>query len=317
MTRRPLRTTMPLKMTDTLLIPYRGMPKREQMHRLDQLLVTREYAGNREEAQGMILAGEVWVAGRRVTKSGLRLPEDVEIEIRGTRSVSPGGARRYASRGGLKLEHALAAFAIHPEGWITMDAGASTGGFTDCLLQHGAAKVFAVDVGYGQLAWKLRQDPRVVVIERTNIRYLTKETIPDEMDLITADLSFISLRLVLPKLLEFLKPPGPSGRDAGPSGRCGGLIVALVKPQFEVGKGQVGRGGLVKDTAKHREVLAAVSRAAVQLGLTVEGTTPSPLPGRKGNQEYFICLKKGPLREIQKPLRDIEKAPSGEIEAAS
>lgn len=264
--------------------PHRARPNGAEMQRLDELLVTRAYAGNREQAQGMILGGEVWVAGRLATKAGLRLPEDVEIEVRSSESSAK--TRRYASRGGLKLEHALTAFKIHPVGWVAMDVGASTGGFTDCLLQHGAKKVFAVDVGYGQLAWKLRQDPRVIVIERTNIRYMTKDTVPDAMDLITVDLSFISLRLVLPKLLEFLKSGGPSGENDS-------WIVALVKPQFEVGKGQVGRGGLVKDPAKHQEVLAVISQAATKAGLTVEGITPSPLPGRKGNQEYFICLKRG------------------------
>jgi 23S rRNA (cytidine1920-2'-O)/16S rRNA (cytidine1409-2'-O)-methyltransferase len=280
----------------------------------------------------MILAGLVRVKGMPVTKAGVHLPQDAQIEIRdptctvfrkGTSEFLI-GARRYASRGGQKLEHALSAFAIHPVGWTAMDVGASTGGFTDCLLQQGASKVFAVDVGYGQLSWRLRQDPRVVVIERTNIRYLTKEVLEKAdrrrsretsleimegppritgaspkvteapsgvtgapsgvtgvptgvtIDLITVDLSFISLKLVLPKLLEFLKYDG--------------RIVALVKPQFEVGKGEVGRGGLVKDPAKHQKVLAEVCRAAERLGLTVNGITASPISGRKGNQEYFIYL---------------------------
>lgn len=266
--------------------------------RLDKFLVARGYAESRERAQGMILAGQIWVEGQPAKKAGLRVPLDVQVEVRTAKIVSPVGARRYVGRGGLKLEHALTAFKIHPVGWVAMDVGASTGGFTDCLLQHGAKKVFAVDVGYGQLAWKLRQDPRVIVIERTNIRYLKgplrdrnapptgclRAPTGDLMDLITVDLSFISLRLVLPKLLEFLKPDG--------------WIVALVKPQFEVGKGQVGRGGLVKDSAKHQEVLAVISQAAAKTGLTVEGITPSPLPGRKGNQEYFIyCISRGgPLK---------------------
>ncbi|HXC61951.1 MAG TPA: TlyA family RNA methyltransferase [Nitrospiria bacterium] len=259
--------------------------------RLDKLLVARGYAQSRERAHAMILAGQVWVEGRPSAKAGLCLPLDVEIELHGS-------VLQYASRGGLKLEHALAAFSIQPVGWVAMDAGASTGGFTDCLLQHGVKKVYAVDVGYGQLAWRLRQDPRVVVIERTNIRYMTEKTVPEKVDLITVDLSFISLRLVLPKLLAFLKSTGPFGKYDDPSGKCNSRIVALVKPQFEVGKGQVGRGGLVKDTAKHQEVLEMISQAAAKTGLTVEGITASPLLGRKGNQEYFICLKTGPLREI-------------------
>jgi 23S rRNA (cytidine1920-2'-O)/16S rRNA (cytidine1409-2'-O)-methyltransferase len=252
---------------------------KEPKERLDKLLVERGYAQSRERAHAMILAGRVKVEGRPATKAGLCLPFNAEIELHG----SP---PRYASRGGLKLEHALAVFSIRPAGWVAMDAGASTGGFTDCLLQHGVEKVYAVDVGYGQLAWKLRQDPRVVVIERTNIRHMTEETVPEKVDLITADLSFISLRLVLPKLLEFLKLEISEGR-----------IVALVKPQFEVGKGQVGRGGLVKDTAKHKKVLEMIGQAAVKIGLVVEGITASPLPGRKGNQEYFVCLKRGTPRE--------------------
>ena len=246
--------------------------------RLDKLVVTRGYAQSRERAHAMILAGQVWVDGRPATKAGLCLPSDVGIELHGS-------VPQYASRGGLKLKHALAVFSIQPAGWVVMDVGASTGGFTDCLLQHGVKRVYAVDVGYGQLAWRLRQDPRVVVIERTNIRHMTKETVPDIIDLITVDLSFISLRLVLPKLLAFLK-------SGAPPGRCSSRIVALVKPQFEVGKGQVGRGGVVKDKAKHQEVLAVISQAAAKIDLTVEGITASPLPGRKGNQEYFICLKR-------------------------
>ena len=286
--------------------------------RLDKLLVARGYAQSRERAHAMILAGKVWVEGRPATKAGLCLPFGTEIELQGSEP-------QYVSRGGLKLKHALDVFSIQPVGWVAMDVGASTGGFTDCLLQHGVKRVYAVDVGYGQLAWKLRQDSRVIVIERTNIRYMPEEAIPEKADLITADLSFISLRLVLPKLLQFLKLPGhagsytgPSGRNDGPSGRCddpsgkydnedGGnhcRIIALVKPQFEVGKGQVGRGGIVKDKTKHQEVLTVISEAAVKIGFIVEGVTPSPLPGRKGNQEYFICLKRaprgdGPLREIQ------------------
>ena len=282
--------------------PERGSKSflKTSRERLDKLLVARGFAESRERAQGMILAGLVRVKGLPVTKAGVRLPQDAEIEIHdptytGYRKGASEffiGTRRYASRGGQKLEHALSAFAIYPSGWTAMDVGASSGGFTDCLLQHGVSKVFAVDVGYGQLSWRLRQDPRVVVIERTNIRYMNKETVPDAMDLITVDLSFISLRLVLPKLLEFLKYDG--------------RIVALVKPQFEVGKGEVGRGGLVKDPAKHQKVLEEVRRAAEKLGLTVNGITASPISGRKGNQEYFIYLtsRRGPLTSRKDLLKD-------------
>jgi 23S rRNA (cytidine1920-2'-O)/16S rRNA (cytidine1409-2'-O)-methyltransferase len=262
----------------------------------------------------MILAGQVWVEGRPATKAGLCLPFGTEIELQGS-------GPQYASRGGLKLKHALDVFSIQPAGWVAMDVGASTGGFTDCLLQHGVKRVYAVDVGYGQLAWKLRQDSRVIVIERTNIRHMPEEAIPEKADLITVDLSFISLRLVLPKLLQFLKPPDPSGRYAGPSGRYDDpsdrknnyRIIVLVKPQFEVGKGEVGRGGIVKDKAKHQEVLAVISAVAVKVGLIVEGVTASPLPGRKGNQEYFICLKRAPLGEIMAPTGAMMAPPVWEI----
>jgi 23S rRNA (cytidine1920-2'-O)/16S rRNA (cytidine1409-2'-O)-methyltransferase len=257
---------MKKRMSNTLQVAKVKAPR----ERLDKLLVTRGYAQSRERAHAMILAGQVWVEGHPATKAGLCLPPGVEIELQGS-------DHQYASRGGLKLKHALDVFSIQTVGWIAMDVGASTGGFTDCLLQQGVKRVYAVDVGYGQLAWKLRQDPRVVVIERTNIRHLAEETIPEKADLITVDLSFISLRLVMPKLLEFLKPIG--------------IILALIKPQFEVGKGQVGRGGIVKDKAKHQEVITRISAAAVKAGLSVEGITASALPGRKGNQEYFIWLK--------------------------
>jgi 23S rRNA (cytidine1920-2'-O)/16S rRNA (cytidine1409-2'-O)-methyltransferase len=288
---------MKKKMSNALQVPKVKAPR----ERLDKLLVARGYAQSRERAHAMILAGQVLVEGRPATKAGLCLPFSAEIELHGSE-------QQYASRGGLKLKHALDVFSIQPVGWVAMDVGASTGGFTDCLLQHGVKRVYAVDVGYGQLAWKLRQDSRVIVIERTNIRHMAEEAIPEKADLITADLSFISLRLVLPKLLQFLKPPGPSGRYDNPSGRhdnpagkCENAgeknhcrIIALVKPQFEVGKGQVGRGGIVKDKAKHQEVLAVISEAAVKIGFIVEGITTSPLTGRKGNQEYFICLKRAP-----------------------
>ena len=182
----------------------------------------------------------------------------------------------YVSRGGLKLAAALGAFNIDVTGQVALDVGASTGGFTDCLLQHGAARVYCVDVGYGQLAWRLRQDPRVIVLERTNIRYLPREAIPEEVDLAVADVSFISLKLVLPQILQFLRPDG--------------LIIALVKPQFEVGKGQVGKGGVVRDPQQQQQVVAEIQEFAQGLGLAAEGVIPSPILGPKGNQEYLLYL---------------------------
>lgn len=285
---------MKKKMSSALQFPK----IKAQRERLDNLLVARGHAQSRERAQAMILAGQVWVEGRPATKAGLFLPLGTEIELQ----VS---GPQYASRGGLKLKHALDVFSIQPAGWVAMDVGASTGGFTDCLLHHGVKRVYAVDVGYGQLAWKLRQDSRVIVIERTNIRHMSEEAIPEKADLITVDLSFISLRLVLAKLLQFLKVPGPSGKNDEPSDRKDNCrIIILVKPQFEVGKGQVGRGGIVKDKTKHQEVLAVISEAAVKVGFIVEGVTASPLPGRKGNQEYFMCLKRAALGEIMVPPGD-------------
>jgi 23S rRNA (cytidine1920-2'-O)/16S rRNA (cytidine1409-2'-O)-methyltransferase len=183
----------------------------------------------------------------------------------------------YVSRGGLKLAKALVEFDIDVTGLIALDVGASTGGFTDCLLQHGAGRVYAVDVGYGQLAWKLRQETRVINLEKTNIRYLEPETLGERVDLVVIDASFISLAKVLPNTLRHLKP--------------GGSIVALIKPQFEVGKGEVGKGGVVRDEEKHRAVVRSIEEFAQSLGLTVNGVTDSPILGPKGNREFLIYLK--------------------------
>jgi 23S rRNA (cytidine1920-2'-O)/16S rRNA (cytidine1409-2'-O)-methyltransferase len=204
-----------------------------------------------------------------VTKAGALVAAEAEIKLK--------PAPAYVSRGGEKLAGALDHFGVEPAGKVCLDAGASTGGFTQVLLLRGAAKVYAVDVGYGQLDQSLRQDPRVVVLERANIRLLPKDTIPEPIELATLDLSFISLTLVIPKILEFLAP--------------GGAILALVKPQFEVGKGKVGKGGVVRDPALQQEAVEKVARAALNLGLTVSPAFPSPLKGPKGNQEYFLLLK--------------------------
>jgi 23S rRNA (cytidine1920-2'-O)/16S rRNA (cytidine1409-2'-O)-methyltransferase len=237
--------------------------------RLDLLLVERGLTPSRERARALILAGHVLVNGTPVSKVGALVSTESAVILK-----SPD--QPYVSRGGLKLAAALTSFNIDVTGQVALDVGASTGGFTDCLLQHGAARVYCVDVGYGQLAWRLRQDPRVIVLERTNIRYLPREAIPEEMDLAVADVSFISLKLVLPQILQFLRPDG--------------LIIALVKPQFEVGKGQVGKGGVVRDPQQQQQVVAEIQKFAQGLGLAAEGVIPSPILGPKGNQEYLLYL---------------------------
>ncbi len=240
--------------------------------RLDQLLVERGLAPSRAKAQALILAGQVVVGEHAADKPGTQVREDVELRVKG--EYNP-----YVGRGGLKLEAALTGFPLDPTGLVCVDVGASTGGFTDCLLQHGAAKVFAVDVGYGQLAWKLREDPRVVSIERQNIRHLAPETLGEPVDLAVVDTSFISLKLVLPHVVGLLKP--------------GGRIIALVKPQFEVGKDEVGKGGVVKDTKLRLRALEEVSEAARMLGLETGGEMESPVAGaKKGNVEFLLLLRK-------------------------
>jgi 23S rRNA (cytidine1920-2'-O)/16S rRNA (cytidine1409-2'-O)-methyltransferase len=249
--------------------------KKRIKKRLDRVLVDRGLIQSREKAQALILAGAVEVEGAVVTKAGTPVGDDAAIRIR---AEEAGTALRYVGRGGLKLEAALAHFGIDPTGKVAADIGASTGGFTDCLLQHGAARVYAVDVGYGQLAWSLRQDPRVRVIDRTNIRTLPPDRIPEPVDLATIDVSFISLTKVLPRVAELVKPHG--------------LIVALVKPQFEVGKGEVGKGGIVRDPAKRERVLDEIVRFAETMGLISKGVMPSPITGQKGNVEFLIYLVK-------------------------
>ncbi|MBM4300852.1 MAG: TlyA family RNA methyltransferase [Deltaproteobacteria bacterium] len=243
--------------------------------RLDQLLVARGLAKSRAQAQALILAGRVAVEGLARPKAGAWLPEAARVTVK---ESSP-----FVSRGGEKLAGALNHFQVSPAGKVALDTGASTGGFTHVLLTRGAGKVYAVDVGYGQLDLTLRNDPRVVVLERVNIRRLPTEAIPEPIDLATLDLSFISLTLVLPKILELLRP--------------GGEIVALVKPQFEVGKGQVGKGGVVRDPQLQQAAVARVAAAAAALGLQVSPAFPSPLKGPKGNQEYFLHL----IRQGQVP----------------
>jgi 23S rRNA (cytidine1920-2'-O)/16S rRNA (cytidine1409-2'-O)-methyltransferase len=229
---------------------------------------------SRERAKAIILAGMVIVDDRVVDKAGTLVEGKSRIRVKGR-------DHSYVSRGGPKLEEALREFQVDPVGKVTLDIGAATGGFTDCLLQKGAKKVYAVDVGYGQLAWRLRRDPRVVNLERRNIRYLKPEDIGEKVDLAVVDTSFISVEKFLPNVLQMV--------------REGGWIVALLKPQFEVGRGDVGKGGVVRDKRKHQQVLDRISCFSESIGLKVRGTMESPLLGPKGNREFFIYLEKVPL----------------------
>lgn len=238
--------------------------------RLDQLLFQKELSDSREKARALIIEGKVIVNGQKIEKPGTMVEESSEIKICGE-------TIRYVSRGGLKLEHAIKEFSINLKDKVAIDVGASTGGFTDCLVQHDAKRVYAIDVGYGQLAWKLRIDPRVVPIERTNIRYLSRDKIPEDIDIATVDVSFISLKLVIPKVLEFLKPEGE--------------IIALIKPQFEVGRGEVDRGGIVKDPKKRIQAVEEVKTFFESLNLKVIGVIESPIKGQKGNIEYLLYAK--------------------------
>ena len=244
-----------------------AMPK----ERLDKLVVERGLAESRTRAQALILAGQVLIADQRADKPGQMVDTALEIRIKGE-------TPRYVGRGGLKLEAALGEFYIAVEGKTCIDVGASTGGFTDCLLQHGAARVWAIDVGHNQLAWKIRQDPRVVVIEGQNARDIAPDQFPALFDAATVDVSFISLAMILPALAACLA----DGAD----------VVALVKPQFEVGKGEVGRGGIVSDPLKHRRVLTEVARAAASLALSPVDVIASPILGAEGNREFLIHLRK-------------------------
>ena len=235
--------------------------------RLDKVLVTRGLAPSRERARSLILAGSVVVGDERQVKAGTLVRPDAAIRL--THDPQP-----YVSRGGLKIEKALDFFSIDPQGKVVMDVGASTGGFTDCLLQRGAQRVYAVDVGYGQLAWKLQQDPRVINLQRRNIRYLKWEEVGEKVDLVVVDTSFISLELVIPPILTFLKE--------------GGGLLTLVKPQFEVGKGEVGKGGVVRDSKQHRQTVEKIEEFAIGKGLIPRGAMESPIRGPKGNREFFL-----------------------------
>ncbi len=247
-----------------------GTHTRRERDRCDHVLTVQGLAQSRDAAVRMVLAGQVKCNGVIIDKPSRVIPVDAVIEISGM-------AQPFVSRGGEKLEAALASSSIHPQGLICLDVGCSTGGFTDCLLKRGAAKVYAVDVGYGQFDWQLRQDPRVVLIERTNIRYLPPSAVPELVDLVVIDVSFISLTKVLPPVLPFLRSPA--------------FIIALIKPQFEVGKGQVGRGGIVRDEIQRVEAVQRVIRFATEMGLRTMMTVESPIKGKKGNQEFLAIFE--------------------------
>ena len=251
----------------------------EKRLRADELLVQRGLAETRSQARAIILSGSVRAGSQVIDKAGYPLAPDAELSV-----IQP---PRFASRGGEKLEHAIEEFDLDVTALRCADFGASTGGFTDVLLQHGAAHVYAIDVGYGQLAYKLQTDERVTVLDRTNVRYL--ETLPELVDLVTIDVSFISLALVLPAAKRVLRPDG----------RC----VALIKPQFEAGKERVGKGGVVRDPRVHREVLRQVLQAAGDMGFSVAGLTASPITGPAGNVEFLVLLRVGPDESI-----DIDEA---------
>ena len=243
--------------------------------RLDVLMTERALAESRQKAQAIILAGQVYVNGQKVDKAGAPVGEDAQIEVRGKTLA-------YVSRGGLKLEKAVKRWPIQLSGTVCADIGSSTGGFTDCMLQQGAEKVYAVDSGYNQLDWRLRNDPRVVCMERTNARYLTQEQIPEALDFFSVDVSFISLRLILPPMRQLIKPEGEA--------------VCLIKPQFEAGREKVGKKGVVRDPAVHLEVLEHFLQHAKESGFTVKDITFSPIKGPEGNIEYlgYISAKEGP-----------------------
>ena len=253
--------------------------------RLDVLLVERLYAETRSKAQAIIMSGNVYVNGQKADKPGTSFEETVEIEVRG--AVCP-----YVSRGGLKLEKALRDFGVKPEGFVCSDSGASTGGFTDCLLQQGAKKVFAIDVGYGQLDWKIRSDERVVVMERTNIRYVTPEDLGEPLDLSVIDVSFIGLEIVLPTIKTLLKQES-------------GQVLCLIKPQFEAGKDNVGKKGVVRDPKIHQMVLDNFVSLVRNLGFTILGLTFSPVKGPEGNIEFLGLLTLADVPGIEPDTADV------------
>ena len=261
--------------------------------RLDVLMVEKGLVESRQKAQAIIMAGQVYSGEKRLDKAGMTLDEDTALEVRGQ-------TLRYVSRGGLKLEKAMKHFPIDLKGKIAADIGASTGGFTDCMLQNGAAKVYAVDVGYGQLAWSLRSDERVVVLERTNARYLSHNEIPDVLDFASIDVSFISLKLILPALRQLMSEDGE--------------VVALIKPQFEAGREKVGKKGVVRDPAVHLEVLKHFTQHAAEAGFTVKGIDFSPIRGPEGNIEYLGYMQAKPGEPEWGDLEDLVRRSHAQLE---
>ena len=258
----------------------------DKKERLDILLVDRGIITSRERAKTSIMAGKVFVDGRRVDKAGEKVPVTANIEYKGEKLP-------YVSRGGLKLEKAMKNFPITLEGKVCMDIGASTGGFTDCMLQNGARKVFSIDVGYGQLAWKLRTDERVVCMERTNIRYVKPEDLGELVDFASIDVSFISLKKIMPATIELLKDKGE--------------VVALIKPQFEAGKEKVGKKGVVRDIEVHKEVVFGIIDYLIEHNLNVLGVSYSPIKGPEGNIEYLVYFTKDMERESTFVREDVDK----------
>ena len=254
--------------------------------RLDVLLVKRNLADSREKAKALIMSGIVYVNGQKEDKAGTTFDETAPIEVRGN-------TLKYVSRGGLKLEKAMTHFGVELKDKICMDVGASTGGFTDCMLQNGAVKVYSIDVGYGQLDWKLRNDPRVVCMEKTNIRYVTPEDLGEPVDFSSIDVSFISLTKVLGAIRAYLTDDGE--------------IVALIKPQFEAGREKVGKKGVVREKSTHHEVIEKVTEFAVSIGFSVLEITFSPIKGPEGNIEYLVHLKKCPEEEAKIETKELDQ----------
>lgn len=255
--------------------------------RLDSAVFEQGHAESREKAKALIMAGQVYVNGQKALKAGMFLKPEDSLEVRGSKMP-------FVSRGGYKLEKALNSFDFVLDGTVCMDIGASTGGFTDCMLQRGAKKVYAIDVGYGQLAWKLRTDERVVNLERTNFRYLDKETVSEEIDFASVDVSFISLKIILPVLREFL--------------RSDGMAVCLIKPQFEAGREKIGKKGVVRDISTHIEVIETITSFAVENGFNVKGLTYSPIKGPEGNIEYLMLIEKSDTPRMQSEVSPADLA---------
>ena len=262
------------------------MSKKKDTRRLDLAVFEQGHTESREKAKALIMAGSVYVNGQKELKAGRAVSDEDVIEVRG-------GKLPYVSRGGLKLEKAMQEWGLRLEGKTCMDIGASTGGFTDCMLQNGAVKVYAIDVGYGQLAWKLRTDERVVNLERTNFRYVTEEEVPEPIDFASVDVSFISLKLILPVLRERLK-------DAGQA-------VCLIKPQFEAGKENVGKKGVVRDKNIHADVIETITEFALENGFSLLGLTFSPIKGPEGNIEYLMFIERSdaPARETDETAQSL------------